>query len=292
MSIGEDATRVIGRIDYDSETNRCVGFVLPLDGNGLPVVDAYLATSFTAIEAMFNNASVSKYAYVYMAQPLASNIPPFCLSCIGTDQKFTAQHVLQRWQYIYSQCTERGITVASFGGDGDSRIMKAMRVSVSLSISSDDPMLKELSAPVPLLKVSTEWKKWFCIQPTVVSYVQDVVHIAVKMKARLLNPSVKLKMGPNFEAVAYHLQQLYIKFGKEQHFLREKDLNQKDRQNFDAVQHIMNACHLLQQIPGSLGTKCYVEIIKNVVDSYLDKSLDTVSRLEKIWYATFFVRYW
>ena len=292
VSIGEDATRVIGRIDYDSETNRCVGFVLPLDGNGLPVVDAYLATSFTAIEAMFNNASVSKYAYVYMAQPLASNIPPFCLSCIGTDQKFTAQHVLQRWQYIYSQCTERGITVASFGGDGDSRIMKAMRVSVSLSISSDDPMLKELSAPVPLLKVSTEWKKWFCIQPTVVSYVQDVVHIAVKMKARLLNPSVKLKMGPNFEAGAYHLQQLYIKFGKEQHFLREKDLNQKDRQNFDAVQHIMNACHLLQQIPGFLGTKCYAEIVKNVVDSYLDKSLDTVSRLEKIWYATFFVRYW
>ena len=54
----------------------------------------------------------------------------------------------------------------------------------------------------------------------------------------------------------------------------------------------MNACHLLQQIPGSLGTKCYVEIVKNVVDSYLDKSLDTVSRLEKIWYATFFVRYW
>ena len=292
VSIGEDATRVIGRIDYDSETNRCVGFVLPLDGKGLPVVDAYLATSFTTIEAMFNNAPVSKYAYIYMAQPLASNIPPFCLSCIGSDQKFTAQHVLQRWQYIYSQCAERGITVASFGGDGDSRIMKAMRVSVSLSTSSDDPMLQELSAPVPLLKVSTEWNKWFCIQPTKVSYVQDVVHIAVKLKSRLLNPSVRLKMGPNFEAGAYHLQQLYVKFGKEQHFLREKDLNQKDRQNFDAVQHIINACHLLQQIPGSFGTKCYVEIIKNVVDSYLDKSLDLVSRLEKIWYATFFVRYW
>ena len=166
---------------------------------------------FDELLAHIIDHKASKYAYVYMAQPLASNIPPFRLSCIGTDQKFTAQHVLQRWQYIYSQCTERGITVASFGGDGDSRIMKAMRVSVSLSISSDDPMLKELSAPVPLLKVSTEWKKWFCIQPTVVSYVQDVVHIAVKMKARLLNPSVKLKMGPNFEAGAYHLQQLYIR---------------------------------------------------------------------------------
>ena len=42
-------------------------------------------------------------------------------------------------------------------------------------------------------------------------YVQDVVHIAVKLKSRL-------KTGPNFEGGAYHLQQLYVKYGKEQHF--------------------------------------------------------------------------
>ena len=30
VSIGEDATSVIGRVDYDSETDRCVGFVLPV----------------------------------------------------------------------------------------------------------------------------------------------------------------------------------------------------------------------------------------------------------------------
>jgi len=29
-----------------------------------------------------------------------------------------------------------------------------------------------------------------------------------------------------------------------------------------------------------------------VVDSYLDKSLSPLARLEKIWYANFFVRYW
>ena len=85
-------------------------------------------------------------------------------------------------------------------------------------------------------------------------------------------------IGPNFEDGAYHLQQLYAKFGKEQHFLHEEDLNQKDTQNFDAVQHIINACLLLQQTPGSFETKCYVEIIKNVVD--------VVSHLEKLWYTT------
>ena len=43
--------------------------------------------------------------------------------------------------------------------------------------------------------------------------------------SHLVNPSVKLKIGPNFEDGAYHLQQLYVKFGKEQHFLHEEDLN-------------------------------------------------------------------
>jgi len=34
VSIGEDATCVIGRVDCDPEINRCVGFVLPVDENG------------------------------------------------------------------------------------------------------------------------------------------------------------------------------------------------------------------------------------------------------------------
>ena len=135
-----------------------------------------------------------------------------------------------------------------------------MRVSPSLLTSSDDFMLQELSAPAPLLKVSTEWNKCFCIRPTVVSYVQDV-HTEVKVKSRLLNFFVKLKFGPNYEAGAYHLQQLCVKVGKEEHFLRAKDLNHKDKQNYDTVQHIINACPLLQQLPGTFGTKCYIEII-------------------------------
>jgi len=60
VSIGEDATRVIGRVDYDSETDRCVGFVLPVDG--LPISDSFLATLFSAIEKIFNSATIAKYA--------------------------------------------------------------------------------------------------------------------------------------------------------------------------------------------------------------------------------------
>ena len=70
VSIGEDATRVVEQVEYDCATDRCVGFVLPLNNDGLPVVDAFVAVSFPAMENMFRKVSVAKYTYVYMARPL------------------------------------------------------------------------------------------------------------------------------------------------------------------------------------------------------------------------------
>ena len=45
LAIGKDATRVISRVEYDSETDQCVGFVLPVNKLGLPKVDSFLAIS-------------------------------------------------------------------------------------------------------------------------------------------------------------------------------------------------------------------------------------------------------
>ena len=62
VSIGEDATRIICRVEYDVRMDRCVGFVLPLK-NGLPVLDSFLATSFDATENMFATQTPARYAY-------------------------------------------------------------------------------------------------------------------------------------------------------------------------------------------------------------------------------------
>ena len=50
--------------------------------------------------------------------------------------------------------------------------------------------------------------------------------------------------------------------------------------------------HLLDHIDGSAATKYYLEMMQNITNSYLDKTLDPLERVEKIWYANFFVRYW
>ena len=83
ISISEDATRIISRIEYDPSSDKLVGFVLPVDKNCLPLTDTFLATSFEQIEKMFMDESRSTFAYVYMAQSMATGVPPFCLNITG-----------------------------------------------------------------------------------------------------------------------------------------------------------------------------------------------------------------
>ena len=263
-------------------------FVLPLNDNGLPLVDSFLAVSFNAMEDMFRSAAKAKYAYVYMAQSLCLTAPPFCLACIGSDNKFTAQHVMLRWKHIYEECTKRGLLVLSFGGDGDSSIMDAMKQFVSLMSASKEPLLQSIPSSSLVPRISATWKEWFCVHPRLtVSYVQDVVHVGVKLKSRLLKPSILLPVGPNFFASGNHLQMVQMAYGKDQHNLRECDINHKDKQNFDSVLHIMASVHLLSTIPEAKGIFVYVKIMASTVDSYLDMSLSPLERIEKAWYANF-----
>ena len=150
-------------------------------------------------------------------------------------------------------------------------MMRAMKISV---FAIDPPNDVTFQTSKSSVIIDPTWKSWFCIKPTAISYVQDVVRIAVKFKARLLNPQVNLTMGTHHETGVHHWEQLCSKYGKEDHFLRDKDLNHHDHQNYDAVLHIINAYPLPGSSPEVCATKCYIEIhpvIQNVVDSYEDK---------------------
>ena len=193
-SVAEDGTRVIARVEYDYETDRCVGFVLPMTKSGVPIADSFRAVSFECIESMFKNNEIARYAYVYMAQPLCENTPPFCLACIGTN-KFSFETILNRWKYIFDECKKRDIHVVSFGSDGDSRLLKAMQIASALkSRKCDYPFEVYSSLEIPKIPVS--WKTWFNLQTfSTIAHVQDIVHIAVKLKCRLLKPSVLIPNG-------------------------------------------------------------------------------------------------
>jgi len=90
------------------------------------------------------------------------------LACIGTDNRFNADIVANHWKYIYDELSRRGISLASVGADGDSRELRAIKLSTNLLFSPEVPNLLSIG------------KSMFAIKhPTTVACIQDVVPIAV-----------------------------------------------------------------------------------------------------------------
>ena len=294
VSISEDATRIISRIEYCNRTNRLVGFSLPCNNDGLPIPDSFLATSPEAIENAFKTQTKCKYAHVYMAQAVAKNIPAFCLACIGSTNCFTAEDVLRRWKYIHEQCQQRKISVISFGADGDSRELRAMKISYQFKIKQPvDKFHVQLLPSLDRQDYPKAWTWFWVKRSTPLVYIQDYVHVAVKLKTRLLKPSIILPMG-NFTAGPHHLSLLYNNFEKDQHGMRLKDIDCRDRQNYEAVLHITSPSvfSILEKIPDAKGTIQYLRILRYFIDGFLDKSLTAQDRIKKVWYVVFFLHFW
>ena len=255
-----------------------VGFVLPCDELSLPLADSFLAISFKQMEQCFEDSSIAKNCFVYMAQPLATNVPAYCLACFGISNKHDYTLVIKRRSHIVlSEC---GLTVMSFGADGDSRKLKAMLHSAHLCHIEAIPSALKINE----LQVPKEWLSWFAIRNLYgIAYVQDTVHIAVKLKARLLNQSVDLVFG-KYIAGFHHLNTVIESFGKDEHGMRLKDVNHKDRQNYDAVIHITSNSvkDILSTISDAKSTLIYLQFTRCVIDSYLDKNLDVTARIRRL----------
>ena len=59
--------------------------------------------------------------------------------------------------------------------------------------------------------------------------VQDTAHVGVKLKARLLTPSIVLPLG-KYAAGNHHIRFIKMNFEKDQHGLRDKDVDHRDKQ--------------------------------------------------------------
>lgn len=124
--VSEDSMRLTSKIEYDSISNKIVGFVLPFN-NGVANVDAYLATSANKIAKYFQNNEKTNYAYVIMAKPLQDISPAFCLSIFDTNNRFNNENFMNRWNVMQKLTSEVGIKILGFSFDGDTRLLKAIK---------------------------------------------------------------------------------------------------------------------------------------------------------------------
>lgn len=148
-----------------------------------------------------------------MAQSLSRNVPAYCLSTFSTDNKFEVKDVLKRWNFMKKEAKKLGITIAGFSSDGDTRLLKGMRLNNCLPLIKSQKFLWSETWP------------WFQIDMHKVEecYVQDTTHIITKMRTRFLKEGIILQMG-NYVATVDHLHFLVKNVSKDKHLLTSWDL--------------------------------------------------------------------
>lgn len=280
VCLSEDATRITGRVQYDSKSNQLIGFVLPLSsGNGVPIPFKYPARNAEEILGHFvSQNSTASFLNVIMAKPIA-NVPAFCLTVFGSDNKYTAEDVAKRWQYITEQLAKVKIKVLTISSDSDPKYNKAMR------------LLSELGHKTKNI--------WFSMRGDRFGpfYIQDTVHVATKLRnflLRTLYDKRTIPFGDGFIKVG-HLYELLNMFLKDEHQLTASTLNPIDRQNFKSVLRICNkrVTDLLRDhIKDSASTIQFLQIIRDIIDSFMDHDLTPLQRTRKMWYSLFLIRIW
>lgn len=185
VSLSEDATRIIATVQYDPETNQLVGFPLPLDNNGMPIPFSYMARN---VKEHYQSKLPSSNAYVQMAQPLSRSVPPFCLLTFLTDNKFTGEPVLSRWNFTTQTLRQIGITVDNYASDGDSRQTKVMKFKSQIGVQDLNFLDSE----------------WFSggnrFEQT---FTQDMIHIGCKARNRILKTSRRTPLGQKIIAIGH-----------------------------------------------------------------------------------------
>lgn len=278
--ISEDATRITGKIEYNSRTNNLQGFVSPLE-NGFPQKGKFTVRSCNDMDTYFKEGVRGDYAYVIMAQPLSCRAPAFCLAVFNTDNRFTYKNVLERWGTMKSQASELGIKILGFSSDGDTRLLKAMKTEAHFT----------------QVKTSNSdcYSSWYHIDSNINDYcfIQDPIHIMTKLKTRFLKAGVCLPMG-NYFATSQHLYHLIDTENKSKHFLTKSDLKAEDKMNYRSAKKMCDdkVINLLKGNIECKATVLYLKLMNFLNDSLVNKA-DTLDNIVyKLWYITFFLRYW
>lgn len=291
VHLSEDATRIVGRVQYDSYTNQIVGFTSPLNkSNGLPIPFAFPACSALEMIGHFEQKnSISSLVNVIMAKPVSTkSTSAFCLLLFGTDNKYTAEDVSNRWDFIVYELKKIGIIVSSISSDSDPRYNAAMKKISQLGNKSESwPNLSWFSCG--------DWID--CLDTFFAVSFQDNDHTLTKIRNFLLktkNCTQKLPFGKFFIEQS-HLRKIIAWFPKDMHNLSPMVLDSTDRQNYDSAVRICDerVTDLLRcSLDGSQGTVKFLEIMRNINESFTDENLAPLERVYKIWYSMFIIRLW
>lgn len=92
-----------------------------------------------------------------------------------------------------------------------------------------------------------------------------------------------------------HLNILLQEFGKDEHQLTASVLNPIDRQNLSSVLRMcgQKVVEMMREnVNGSDATSLFLQIMNDIIESFMNQNLTALQRIRKIWYSLFIIRIW
>lgn len=131
-------------------------------------------------------------------------------------------------------------------------------------------------------------------RPSSFKCIQDMTHVATKLRNRLLCSAVTLAMGTKTVLIG-HLNHLIKHVNKSVHGLTSHDVNPVDRQNFKSFEKLVDKRvieALDQRVANSEATIKYLQLCSEITSSFLDYELPPLERVSRIYRSVFFLRIW
>lgn len=170
--------------------------------------------------------------------------------------------------------SRHGIEIDGISSDGDQRLLSSMRHNFSVKQNTSLMEHSHISE--------------------IICFLQDILHIATKLRNRLLNLLIALVIGNRVASVT-HLKMLINIIAKSIHGLVYSDICPDDRQNFDSLRRVMQPKvrdALAKYVVGSEATIEYIRLCHEITSSLVDVNMPPLERLSLIWRSTFLLRAW
>lgn len=101
--ICEDGSGLIPKILYDPTSDQLIGMTLVIDDQtGYPKRFEFTTRDEEEIKK-YCRMTKSTHIYVVIAIPLKEGVAPFLLQIFGTDNRFTTQNVVKRWNHTIKE---------------------------------------------------------------------------------------------------------------------------------------------------------------------------------------------